>query len=107
MAAMLSFKAKYMRPILEGSKIQTLRKSTRLRRGDLVAATCSWSRPPFALLEVEDVRQVRVAELDDALAHADGFEDVHDLRKALQDLYPDEAVFAAIRFRLVEPASGM
>jgi hypothetical protein len=102
----LSFKKKYIAKILEGSKTSTLRKTTALKPGDVVAATCEWGKPAFATLEIEAVDGVHREALSDADARADGFDGVQQLHKALAEHYPGMDSFVRIRFSVVEPTSG-
>jgi hypothetical protein len=105
-AKTLAFKKPYIAKILNGSKTSTIRRQTKLQPGDRVAATCEWGKPPFAILEVEGVDDARLHSLREDDAHADGFEGVTELRKALHDHYPGMDSFVRIRFSVVEPDSG-
>lgn len=102
----LSFKKRYIPKILDGSKTSTLRKTTALEVGDTVEAMCEWGKPPFAILEVDGIDDVRRAALGDGDAQADGFQGVHELHKALDEFYPGMDSFVRIRFSVVEPTSG-
>lgn len=84
----LMFKQTFIRPILEGRKTQTIRRSTHCAAGDLVAARCQYHRPPFALLRISAIESFRFDELSESDACADGFQSVSELRMALRKLYP-------------------
>lgn len=99
----LRFKARYIEPILAGRKTQTLRTqlSPNIIPGVIVNAACHYDRPPFAELRIRDIRSVRVGDIDDACARADGFSDAQSLRLALSETYPTASVLFAIRFKVL------
>ena len=96
----LSFKKAYVEPILTRRKTSTLRAASSITEGDSVAFTCEWGQPPFAEATVLRVSEVGLAEVDDALARAEGFEAKEELVAALRDLYPEAVHFTRIDFTL-------
>lgn len=88
MPSPLSFKARYIEPILQGRKRYTMRARTRLKVGDEVAATCRYDRPPFARLRITAIREVRLGDLTEADARADGYTDLAARRDEWNRLHP-------------------
>lgn len=74
--------------------------------GDLVDAKCVWGAPPFATLKITRVTEVHYWDLTDEDARADGFNDLHDMRKWLDETYPLVENFVRIDFEVVEPTGG-
>jgi hypothetical protein len=99
----LLFKKQFLPAIREGRKTQTVRlwKHRRMRAGQESYI------PGAGHIAVEAVDEVRLDELTDADALADGFESAASLRAALQDIYPRELALGyqayRIRFRVVRP----
>lgn len=101
----LSFKQRYIEGILSGDKTSTLRKQAgRLAQGDVIAATCVWTDPPFAHLRVTAVEAVGIGDLTDGIARDDGFESAVELRKELAALYPGLETLTRICFEVAQPA---
>lgn len=84
----LTFKGRFIEPILAGTKTTTLRRpSSRLPRlGERVNLICQWHRPAFAVGEVTEVRDVALDSLTDADAIADGYPDAESLRAAVIEM---------------------
>lgn len=102
----LAFKQVYIDPILQGAKTTTLRRNARVAEGDLVNATCRRGHPPFAVLRVRKVHEVRIDDLTDGDAMEDGFVDREDLKKAISDIYPEADRLFRIVFSLEEPSGA-
>lgn len=81
---MLLMKKRYFEAIRDGKKTTTLR----YWRGQLVRADTTQTIPGLGTVRIESVRQVELSDLTDADAQADGHEDLAQLRKALEALYP-------------------
>lgn len=83
----LSFRARYVPAILAGSKTTTLRRprSGLPAAGERIRLICRYDRPPFAIAEVVEVRDMLRAELTEADAAADGFASLAELLEALAD----------------------
>lgn len=84
----LGFKSRFIAPILDGSKTQTLRARSHVQAGDLVSARCRYDQPAFAVLEVTGVDMALTSELTEFDSRADGFQSLADLRQELKTLYP-------------------
>jgi hypothetical protein len=100
--AVLAFKARFIAPILEGAKRQTLRKATKIEPGMVIQARCRWSEPPFATLRVLDVERVPRQQLVEADALADGFTSLDAMLRFLDDTYGQIEQFVRITFQLEE-----
>lgn len=96
----LSFKKTYVEPILEHRKTSTIRAASNIAVGDEINLTCDWGKPPFAKAVALRVTEVTLADMDDALARAEGFESRQELIAALADHYPDTEHFVRIDFAL-------
>jgi hypothetical protein len=99
--ARLSFKKRYVAPILEGVKVQTIRRNFTGEAGDVVEATCAWGDPPFAKLKIVEVERIVPGLLTDEDARLDGHENAADLRKAIHDIYGDVRAVARVRFEVL------
>jgi hypothetical protein len=100
----LTFKRKFEEPILTGRKTTTMRRvSCKVLPGDLCTAT-GGDQTTFAYLKVLGVRHVRLDQLTNAMALADGLRDAEDLREGLELFYPGVEEFILIRFRLATAA---
>lgn len=96
----LAFKKQYKAPILTGRKVTTIRASTDLIEGDIVAFTCEWGKPPFAMAVVDGVEELHRSAIDPEIAEQDGFPSPDLLRKELDSFYPGREFFSLIRFSL-------
>jgi hypothetical protein len=89
----LWFKRRYVGPILSGQKRDTLRAKppARLDTGEIVAASVGPIRP-FALLRIEAIQPVTLADLD------------AETRAAFRAIYPaaEAETVWHIRFRVIE-----
>jgi hypothetical protein len=100
---MLLFKKQFLAAIREGRKTQTVRlwKHRRMRSGQQSYI------PGAGYIAVEAVDEVRLDELTEADAAADGFDSATSLRAALRTIYPRELALGyqayRVRFRLVPP----
>lgn len=105
MMAVLRFKDIYRPAILTRTKTSTLRAKVPggIRSGAIVQIASSYAKPPWALAEITTVEPVRLDELDDDAARADGFASVNELRVALASLYPGITSLHRITFECVEP----
>ncbi len=104
----LSFKQRYVEPIVNGDKRTTLRKQIgKAEVGDVIAATCQWGKPPFAWLEITGVQRVDLDELTEGMARDDGFESAVELRKELATIYPDLNQLVRVTFRPVPRPAGI
>lgn len=98
---MLLFKKRFLSAIRAGRKTQTVRlwKHRRMRAGQKSYI------PGVGHIEVDAVDEVRLDELSDADALADGFDSAAALQATLRELYPRElaAGYQAyrVRFRVV------
>jgi len=101
---LLTFKRKFEEPILTGRKTTTMRRvSCKVLRGDLCTAT-GGDMTTFAYLKILGVRHVRLDQLTNAMARAEGGRDAEGLREGLNLFYPDAKEFILIRFRLATAA---
>jgi hypothetical protein len=107
----LTFRARYVAPILAGSKTTTIRRPSNRLPGPLepFRLVCRYDLPPFAFGTVLEVRDVLPVQLTNSDARADGFTDLAELLAALEVLTasgPDAQpsllphVWRIIRFRL-------
>ncbi len=94
---MLFFKKKFLLPILQGTKTQTIRlwRYRRLRPGQRSYI------PGAGYISVDSVDPIALEELSDADAAPDGFASAESLRAELLSLYPTEiaAGYQAYRVR--------
>ena len=99
--AVLYFKSRWIDPILDGVKTQTLRRRIpgTLWCDDTFDAGCSWLDPPFARLEVVSIDHVHVDDLTRADARR-GATMLGTLIDGIEQTYPDVASLVRIRFRL-------
>ena len=102
MAGYLFFKAPSVPLILDGIKVQTLRKNLAgtVITSDIVHAMCDHSRPPFARLHVVSIDRVHIDDLTRADARREGLRSLPHLLDALDALYPDADHLMRLRFRL-------
>lgn len=98
----LAFKARFVEPIVDGTKDQTLRKACSMQPGDVIVCTCRWGDPPFARVRVTRVEAVERADLGERDAAADGFASLEELTDFLDDAYGDVETLARISFELVD-----
>ncbi len=84
----LSFKIMYVDAIIDGSKTSTIRKSTPLRAGDVVALTVG-PRPAFATARVTSVESITLDDLE-----------VEQL-ESVRALYPSSSVLVRVSFVLI------
>jgi hypothetical protein len=102
---MLLFKKRFLPAIRDGRKTQTVRlwKHRRMRAGQQSYI------PGAGYIDVEAVDEVRIEELTEDDALADGFDSAEALRAALREIYPAELASGyrayRVRFRLVRPAA--
>ncbi len=84
---MLLRKRNYFEAIRHRTKTTTLRywKSARLRSGSVPLV------PGLGRLRIERIVAVTIGDLTDADARADGFVDLTELQRALEEVYPIEA----------------
>ena len=101
----LRFHRMWMRPILDGRKTQTLRRTrpSEVWSGTVVDAEIKGSRGPFtfARLEVLVVEHVPLDALDAGDARREAVE-LPELVEGIQALYPGATQFVRVIFRLVE-----
>ncbi len=84
----INFDAEYVRPIIRGEKVTTIRKGIKSYPvGRIVDLTVNYT--PFARARVEKVVVKRVSELTDEDARRDGFSSKDELIKALRKIYGD------------------
>lgn len=102
----LLFKRKYFEAIRRGRKTTTLRrwKSCKVHAGG------SATTPGLGVLKILDCQRVKLRNLKDDDAKADGFESLSDLRQTLKRLYPnlkkDGKQWYKISFELVSEAGS-
>ncbi|HDM92409.1 MAG TPA: ASCH domain-containing protein [Candidatus Korarchaeota archaeon] len=103
----LKFDKKYVKQILEGEKVTTLRRTTRLKPGDVVDLVAGGE--VFGEAMVTDVKRVRLSALTDEEARRDGFESKDRLIKELRRIYgkkiEKEDQLWMIEFRLLSGES--
>ncbi len=77
----LSFKGRWIAPILSGSKTQTLRLRipATVWIAETIDAACRWGDPPFARLRVLEIDQVRIGDLTPADARREGMRSLAEL----------------------------
>ena len=101
----LAFKKTFIEPITEGRKTSTLRLTTALEPGDVVALTCQWGTAALRVRPREEVDAVGLAwKLTDDIARAEGFSDAIELVAVLGSLYPGHSEFFQIAFELAPVA---
>ena len=100
--AQLAFKQRFIEPIQEGRKRQTLRKQTLLKEGDLVTARCQWNAPPFAYLRVTAVERVERDLLTGLDAHLDGFDSLDEMLDFMDRTYGCLESCVRVSFELTE-----
>jgi len=84
----INFDAEYVRPIIRGEKVTTIRKGIKSYPvGRIVDLTVNYT--PFARARVEKVVVKRVSELTDEDAKKDGFNSKDELIQALKKIYGD------------------
>ena len=81
----LRFDKRYVDSILRGEKVTTIRRTTRLKPGDVVNLVAGGEVFGGAL--VKDVKRVSLSGLTDEEARRDGFESKEGLVKALKRYY--------------------
>lgn len=86
----ISFKQRFIAPILDGTKRQTLRTRTTVETGDLALARCRYDRPAFARLRILGVERTQLGDLTERDAIADGLASLADMRQLWGRMYPDE-----------------
>ena len=84
---MLLMKKIYFDAIRSGAKTTTLRywRSCRIRAGSVHRV------PGLGNVRIDEVRCIEPQDLTDADARADGFENVIELKRALERMYPPES----------------
>ena len=104
--AMLFMKKQYFDAIRSGRKTTTLR----YWRGRLVRPDSIHSVRGLGRVHVQDVREVRLEQLTDADAQADGFDTLAELKRTLDEYYPPEKrqgrTLYQVRFSFVQEASA-
>jgi hypothetical protein len=95
---MLLFKGKYREALLDGSKTTTLRswKNRRCSAGQTVRTNLGiW-------LSIEEVSDLALTDIDDAIAQADGYPDASSVLASLKSIYGDSlpATLTLVRFAL-------
>jgi hypothetical protein len=100
---MLSFRQMYVAPIMRGEKRATIRRaSNRLpRQGDDVVLTVG-PRPPFAHATVRRVERFTLDDCERWFA-VDGHPNAEVMRRAIVDLYGEDAELVVIEFALRRP----
>ena len=100
----INFDAEYVRPIIRGEKVTTIRKGIKSYPvGRIVDLTVNYT--PFARAKVEKVVVKRVGELTDEDAKRDGFESREELIRALRRIYgdiKDNDFVTIVHFKIVE-----
>jgi len=100
----INFDAEYVRPIIRGEKVTTIRKGIKSYPvGRIVDLTVNYT--PFARAKVEKVVVKRVGELTDEDAKRDGFESREELIRALKRIYGDirdNDFVTIVHFKIVE-----
>jgi hypothetical protein len=100
----LSFKKRFIAPILEGRKTSTLRLKSHVTPGDMVKAICRYHEPPFAQLQILSVDRVHFAELSEGDAIVEGFQALDELQQEIKNVYPGltiQQAFFRIQFKLI------
>jgi hypothetical protein len=104
--ARLRFQSRWIGPILDGRKVQTLRRPARLPRAvlalEIVEASSNDAEPPFARLQILSIDRVYVSHLAPVDATREGLETLSELRAVLRATYgtrPGKLV--RIRFRVI------
>lgn len=104
----LSFKSRYIEPILDGTKTQTLRRySTTLpQAGEPVSFRCRQDQPAFATARVVAVDgPLTLDDLDEADAAVNGYENLESFLDDVRVLY-GSAGLARVSFVLVGQTPG-
>ncbi len=100
----INFDAEYVRPIIRGEKVTTIRKGIKSYPvGRIVDLTVNYT--PFARAKVEKVVVKRVGELTDEDAKRDGFGSREELIRALKRIYgdiKDNDFVTIVHFKIVE-----
>jgi hypothetical protein len=98
--SLLLFKKPFLELIRSGEKQTTIRRwrNARVRAGRRVFA------PGLGWIAIEEINQIKLRDLNDADAHADGFKNAALMRRELRKLYPqirsDGKAWFRIRFKL-------
>ncbi len=93
----LFFKKQFFAAIRDGSKRTTIRRWPRAR----VSAGQDAYAPHIGWLHIEGVESVRLKELGEADAIADGFDSRASMLQALRQLYPDYRTDGKQWFRVI------
>jgi len=99
--SLLLFKKCFLESIRAGQKRSTIRRwrAPRVRAGGRAYA------PGIGWITIEHVDEVRLRDLDDVDAHADGFENLTQMRRELRRIYPsvktDGKCWFRVRFTVV------
>lgn len=89
----LTFRARYVPLILDGSKTTTIRRPRPGLpvAGERVRLICRYDQPPFALATVAEAVDIYADQLTEADARADGFASLADLLDALEEHAADRS----------------
>lgn len=101
---LLTLKRKFEEPLLTGRKTTPLRLvSCKVLPGDLCTATGAQQRT-FAYLKILGIRNIRLDELGNPMARADGLRNAEELRGGPEIFYPGVEEFIPIPVRLERDA---
>lgn len=107
--ASLSFKSKYIPDILAGKKTTTMRKvgsPNNPKEGSEFTLKCGRYAPAFATARCLSVKTLKLAEMTDRQAKADGFDSAESLIKQLRETYgPQIRHVDVIKFQLISTNS--
>ena len=81
----LKFDERFVADVLSGRKRITIRKSKKVKPGDIVVLESDSG--PFAIAYIEKVRPVKLHDLSDEIAQRDGFRNRDELLRALRHYY--------------------
>ena len=104
MINLLKFNKEYYKPILKGSKIQTLRKNNKKFKTDEKIKAIFPGTDKEILLQVTDTGYKQFKYLDEEDAKREGYDAVEELKSDLLDIYPlldDMTRIYYIRFKVI------
>ena len=100
--AYISFTSRWVEPILDGRKTQTLRRTipATVAVADTIHALCDHRYGPFADLAVLSVDRIALVDLTRADARREGLRSLPHLLDALDALYPGVPNLMRLKFQL-------
>jgi len=91
---MILFKKQFKEKILNGEKYTTIRKRFFYKKNNIIKTNLGIN------LYIEDIKKIKLSNITDAMALADGFSEKKSLINCLKDFYPGCEYFKLITFSL-------